>query len=244
MEGLAYLVIKDCDGVDRLINLRKLLRKLVKKRLLIWLVSLSGTGLVGRASSWFASIYRQGYKSQATLASLHSSGFISYSASIAHSKLQLGEHVYLGDRVAVYRSGSGGEITLADSVKLYSDIIMETTDGGSISVGESTHIQPRCHFVAGVSSIIIGRRCEIAPACAFYPFNHGVEAGEPVQQQPLISKGNIEIGDDVWLGYGVVVLDGVKIGDGAVIGANSVITRDIPENAIAVGSPAKVIRMR
>jgi len=52
------------------------------------------------------------------------------------------------------------------------------------------------------------------------------------------------IGDDVWLGYGVVVLDGVKIGSGAVIGANSVVTKDVPENAVAVGSPAKVIRMR
>jgi len=199
---------------------------------------------LGRVSSWCASLYRDGYKSQAILANRHSTGFVSYSVSIAHSELLLGEYVYLGDRVAIYKTSSGGPVKLADRVKLYSDIIMETTDGGSISVGEFTHIQPRCHFVAGTSSIIIGRRCEIAPACAFYPFNHGIEAGKPVREQPLISKGDIEIGDDVWLGYGVVVLDGVKIGSGAVIGANSVVTKDIPENAIAVGSPAKVIRMR
>ena len=220
------------------------LYKMVNKKLCIWLVSLSGPGILGRVSSWCAALYREGYKSQATLSYLHSSGFMSYSVSIAHSELRLGEYVYLGDRVAIYKTSSGGPVELADRVKLYSDIIMETTDGGSISVGEFTHIQPRCHFVAGKSSIIIGRRCEIAPACAFYPFNHGIEAGRPVREQPLISKGNIEIGDDVWLGYGVVVLDSVKIGNGAVIGANSVVTKDIPENAIAVGSPAKVIRMR
>ena len=220
------------------------LYKMVNRKLLIWLVLLSGTSTLGRVSSWCASLYMDGYKSQAILASLHSTGFVSYSVSIAHSELLLGEYVYLGDRVAIYKTNSGGTVKLADRVKLYSDIIMETTGGGSISIGESTHIQPRCHFVAGKSSIIIGRRCEIAPACGFYPFNHGIAAGQPVQEQPLISRGNIEIGDDVWLGYGVVVLDGVKIGSGAVVGANSVVTKDLPENAIAVGSPAKVIRMR
>lgn len=220
------------------------LYKMVNRKLLIWLVSLSGTSTLGRVSSWCASLYRDGYKSQAILAALHPSGFMSPTVSIAHSELRLGEYVYLGDRVAIYKTSSGGPVRLADRVKLYSDIIMETTDGGSISIGESTHLQPRCHFVAGKSSIIIGRRCEIAPACGFYPFNHGIAAGQPVQEQPLISRGNIEIGDDVWLGYGVVVLDGVKIGSGAVVGANSVVTKDLPENAIAVGSPAKVIRMR
>lgn len=218
--------------------------RIIKKKICIWLVSISGSSALGRIASWCASLYKSGYKSQATLSTLHPSGFMSHTASIAHSELQLGDYVYLGDRVVIYKTASGGPVELADRVKLYSDIIMETTDGGSIRIGELTHIQPRCHFVAGKSSIFIGRGCEIAPACAFYPFNHGIEAGQPVREQALISKGDIEIGDDVWLGYGVVVLDGVKIGSGAVIGANSVVTKDIPENAVAVGSPAKVIRMR
>ena len=52
------------------------------------------------------------------------------------------------------------------------------------------------------------------------------------------------IDDDAWLGYGVIVLDGVKIGKGAVIGAGSVVTRDVPDETIAVGVPARVVKRR
>ena len=58
------------------------------------------------------------------------------------------------------------------------------------------------------------------------------------------TKGGIVIEDDVWLGFGVIVLDGVRIGKGAVIGAGAVVTKDIPEGAIAAGIPARVIKMR
>jgi acetyltransferase-like isoleucine patch superfamily enzyme len=59
-----------------------------------------------------------------------------------------------------------------------------------------------------------------------------------------VTKGGIRVGDDAWLGFGVVVLDGVSIGKGAVIGAGAVVTSDIPDNAIACGVPAKVVRAR
>jgi acetyltransferase-like isoleucine patch superfamily enzyme len=52
------------------------------------------------------------------------------------------------------------------------------------------------------------------------------------------------IGDHAWLGFGVVVLDGVRIGHGAVIGANAVVTSDIPDGAVAAGNPARVVKMR
>ena len=52
------------------------------------------------------------------------------------------------------------------------------------------------------------------------------------------------MGDDAWLGYGVIVLDGVRIGKGAVVGAGSVVTEDIPDGGIAVGVPARVVKMR
>jgi acetyltransferase-like isoleucine patch superfamily enzyme len=91
-------------------------------------------------------------------------------------------------------------------------------------------------------SIIIGRGVEIAPNCAFYPYNHGIEPGEPISRQPLQTKGDIIIGDNAWLGFGVIVLDNVKIGKGSVIGAGSVVTHDIPDGSIAVGVPARVIR--
>jgi acetyltransferase-like isoleucine patch superfamily enzyme len=84
----------------------------------------------------------------------------------------------------------------------------------------------------------------MAPNCSFYPYDHGTAPGIPMMNQPLTTKGGIFVGDDVWFGVGVTVLDGVHIGNGAVIGAGSVVTHDIPEGAIAAGVPARVIRMR
>ncbi len=61
---------------------------------------------------------------------------------------------------------------------------------------------------------------------------------------PLESRGGIRVGDGAWLGFGVIVLDGATIGAGAIIGAGSVVTKDVPENAIAVGNPARVVASR
>ena len=65
-----------------------------------------------------------------------------------------------------------------------------------------------------------------------------------MSEQPAKSKGDIVIKDEAWLGYGTIILDNVSIGFGAVIGAGSVVTNDIPDYAIAAGIPAKIIKMR
>jgi acetyltransferase-like isoleucine patch superfamily enzyme len=95
-----------------------------------------------------------------------------------------------------------------------------------------------------VAPIRIGDRVEIAARCAFFSYDHGMVAGQPIVDQPLTSKGEISIGDEAWLGYGVIVLSGVRIGKGAVIGAGSVVTHDVPDGAVATGVPARVIKMR
>ena len=84
----------------------------------------------------------------------------------------------------------------------------------------------------------------MAPNCSFYPYNHGMAAGLPIRKQPLQSKGGIIIEDDAWLSVGVIVLDGVRIGSGAVVGAGAVVTKDLPPESISSGVPARVIRMR
>ena len=84
----------------------------------------------------------------------------------------------------------------------------------------------------------------IAPNCAFYPYDHSIAPDELIKNQPLQTKGGIVIDDDVWLGCGAIVLDGVRIGKGAVIGAGAVVTKDVPDGAIAAGLPARVINMR
>ncbi len=199
---------------------------------------------LGRLAARLATVFTPAYKGMAHLASLAPHGFVSASAGIAHNDVRFGKHVFIGDRVLIYKTCTGGYVDLKDEVVLYGDTIIETADHGNVTIGEETHIQPRCQIVAGKASIIIGKRVEMAPGCALYPFNHGMELNQSIREQPLVSKGDIVIEDDVWLGYGVIVLDGVRIGKGAVIAAGSIVTHDIPENAIAMGTPARVVRIR
>ena len=144
----------------------------------------------------------------------------------------------------IYEDAGGGDIEIGSGVHLHRDSVIQTGQGGKVIIGEGSHIQPRCQFSGYLGEIKIGNRVEIAPNCSFYPYSHGMVAGTPLSQQPIQTKGGIEIGDDVWLGVGTIVLDGVKIGNGAIIGAGSVVSKNVPEGAIAVGSPAKMVKMR
>ncbi|MCC6454727.1 MAG: acyltransferase [Caldilineaceae bacterium] len=85
----------------------------------------------------------------------------------------------------------------------------------------------------------------IATRCVFMPYQHGhADPHLPMREQPLTSRGDIVIEDDVWLGAQVCVMDGVVIGKGAIVGAGAVVTKDVPPNSLAVGVPARVIRQR
>jgi len=193
-----------------------------------------------RCAKWAA----PGYKSAGFLARLGPFGFVSSSAVIEHSNLEASDNLFLGDRTTIYQSKNGGAVTLKSGVHLYSDAILETGEGGSITIGEETHIQPRCSLSAYKGSIRIGKRVEIAPNCSFYPYNHGIKVGKQIRSQPFISKGDIIVEDDVWLGVGAILLENVTIGSGAVVGAGSVVTKNVPAGAIAAGNPAKIIGYR
>ena len=81
--------------------------------------------------------------------------------------------------------------------------------------------------------------------CVFMPYQHGHDDPNlPMREQPLTSRGDIVIEDDVWLGAQVCVMDGVVIGKGAIVGAGAVVTKDVPPYTLAVGVPARVIRSR
>ncbi len=204
----------------------------------------SGSGRFGQIASRFASWGTAPYHGRAFLADLVSQGFISATASVTHSDLRSGANVYIGDNVVVSCCSGGGCVQLDDGVQLYGDTFIETGSGGAVRIGAGTHIQPGCHLHAHLADISIGRSVEIASGCGFFSYDHGTAPGMLIMDQPLISKGGIVVGDGAWLGYRVTVLHGVTIGAGAVIAAGSVVVRDIPDNAIAAGVPAKVIKYR
>ncbi len=215
-----------------------------------WLwMQFSGLAFFGRLATSIATWFTPPYYARRRLARYHPRGYIAPSAAIHHSQLQLGKHIFISDRVTIFEDKKepnidSGSVEIADRVHLYDDTIIQTGEGGTLKIGSDTHIQPRCQFSAYRAPIQIGRGVQIAPNCAFYPYDHGIALGELISKQPLQTKGGIVVEDDAWLGFGVIVLDGVRIGKGAVVGAGAVVNRDIPDGAIAVGVPARVISMR
>jgi acetyltransferase-like isoleucine patch superfamily enzyme len=204
----------------------------------------AGIKRFGKVSAWMAGHFIPPYYARVALSRMNSKGYISPRAALSHALLSLGNNIFIDDGILIYQDEDGGPVKLGDAVQLYRDTIIQTGQGGSISIGSRTHIQPRCQLSAYKAPIVIGQRVEIAPYCAFYSYNHGMTEGQPIRLQPLQSKGGITIEDEAWLSVGVIVLDGVRIGKGAVVGAGAVVTKDLPANTISMGVPARVIKMR
>lgn len=114
-----------------------------------------------------------------------------------------------------------------------------------IRIGDRSHVGDRCTLWAGPrhSQITIGADTQLAPEVFVTAADYSMALGRPMLEQPM-QEASITIGDDVWIGTGAVIVAGVTIGDGAVVGAGAVVTRDVPPRAVAVGSPARVVRMR
>lgn len=108
----------------------------------------------------------------------------------------------------------------------------------------------RCIIPDKKQKIIIGKYCSIAKDVVFLGLSHiynhlSTYACSPFSEdKQLYRKGDTIIGNDVWIGYGAVIMSGVKIGDGAVVGVRSVVTTDVPDYSIVAGNPAKVIKFR
>ncbi len=94
-----------------------------------------------------------------------------------------------------------------------------------------------------LEKVSVGDHTVIAPGCFITDHNHGASPLARVDEQSCIAKA-VTIGRDVWLGAKVVVVAGVRIGDGAIVGASSVVTRDVPPMAVVAGAPARLLRYR
>jgi acetyltransferase-like isoleucine patch superfamily enzyme len=116
--------------------------------------------------------------------------------------------------------------------------------GHNITVGRNAHInQYCCVWASPYSRITLGDNLLMGPGVKIFSSNHSMHLGLPMNVQPPVEK-DIVIGNDVWLGANSVVVAGVTIGEGAIVAAGSVVTKDIPEYVVAAGIPARLIRSR
>ena len=112
----------------------------------------------------------------------------------------------------------------------------------NLEIGDCTNINQFC-FINAMGGVKIGKFCEIAPSVALVSFNYRVDKLPIPYTYQGKEKKPIILGDNIWLGTKVTVVAGVTIGENSIIGANSVVTNDIPPNCMAVGSPAKIIKV-
>jgi len=219
--------------------------KHLRQRFLWVLMVCSQVSLLGWLTVRIAEGLTGPYKDRRILAQVTDRSYISSHAHIHCPKLHLGRSCFIDDGVTIYAHSDGGEVRLGDRVHLYRGTIIEVGAGGSVIIGDDTHVQAYCNLKGFLGDLLIGRNVQIAPHCGFSPYEHNFERRDvPIKTQGVRSAGDIVLEDDVWLGLGVAVLEGVRIGKGAVVGAGAVVTKDLPAHAVAVGVPARVMRMR
>lgn len=116
-------------------------------------------------------------------------------------------------------------------------------NGDRIELGRNVGFNFGC-YVNGFGGLRIGDRARFGPHCMIHTANHAMDdLNRPIWEQGWVPEP-VDIGADCWIGMGACILPGVTVGDGAVIGAGSVVTRDVPAKTIAAGNPCKPMRAR
>ena len=147
-----------------------------------------------------------------------------------------GELLLLREKVEIVRRDGGAQrLVLGPRVQIAerARLVFEGPDG-LIEIGEDSFLNARCEIRAR-EHVRIGAHCRLAFDVIVMDTNHHDLAGSPTTRPTII-------GDRVWIGARALILRGVTIGDGAVVGAGSVVTRDVPERVLVAGNPAKQIR--
>ncbi|CAM5334499.1 acyltransferase [Streptomyces canus] len=144
----------------------------------------------------------------------------------------IGERCYVAESAAVF----------PDRLRLGDDsyIAAHAYVTGELDTGSHCTLNP---FTTVRGNVVLGHGVRIGAHTSLLGFNHSMAPDQPVFRQPLTSRG-IRVGDDVWIGSHVIVVDGVTIGDHCVIGAGAVVTRSLPAWSVAAGNPARVLRDR
>lgn len=148
-------------------------------------------------------------------------------------------------RVLIYRYSENQDVMKSNIIKKGTviNVTASLRQTERIFLGENVRIGPDCCLWAGKGNITVGNNVILGPRVSFFASNHGTNKGDLIMnQEPVI--GDIKIGSDCWFGANSVILSGVTIGDGVVVAAGSVVTKNAPSYSIVGGVPAKVISNR
>jgi len=161
--------------------------------------------------------------------------------------IELGRNVRIGDYT--YLNGLSREgVRLGDNVRIREHVWIQVTSGlenlgRGLAIGNDTYVGPRCTLGAG-GGITIGANVTLGAAVDLLAENHEfADAGSLISAQGVTRQG-IVLENDVWIGNRAIVLDGVRVGKGAVIGAGAVVTKDVPCDTVVAGNPARSIGRR
>lgn len=158
------------------------------------------------------------------------------------ARIKVGPGVSIGDGARLV-CAPGGSITLGAGTVIQPRAYLDTGKDGHITLGERNSINPYC-VIYGHGGLTTGAFVRIAAHTVIIPANHVFDDPTvPITRQGLRKQG-IAIGDDVWIGAGCQILDGVTIGNGAVIAAGSVVNRAVEPFTVVGGVPARVLKRR
>lgn len=224
-----------------------LLYKLVKKRELVFADGVGTREIMIFMCTRGVMPFLRGLFTYPFLAKMKGSLFLGRGVVLLYKhKLTIGSACYIGDYSYINCLSKGG-VTLGNGVTLREWAWVQLSSGlnnvgESIVIGDNTYIGPRAILGAG-GPLRIGANCQIGAGVNFIAENH-IYMGEGAISEKGVTKIGIEIGEDCWIGNNVIIFDGVRIGRSCVIGAGSIVTKDVGDFQVAIGSPARVIKSR
>lgn len=178
--------------------------------------------------------------------------------------INFGKNVNIRGPLTLIIRGKPGNIIIGDNFSCLGFLVLNNRENGRIEIGENVFFDKSVELCAAMDAVL--KVDDSAAICARFICNAGanvyigkmtviasncnINASERLRKKGIFMKHQeymhapITIGEDVWIGSNVSVLKGIKIGNGAIIGANAVVTSDIESNGIAAGVPAKIIKYR